>query len=178
MTSIIKKTKTWLEDVVIKHNFCPFAKKELLRDSIRFHVVDSSDIAEALQALADEFFYLDHQEDIETTLVIFPNGFEDFNNYLDLVDIANALLEDQNYIGIYQLASFHPNYCFEGSDNDDPANYTNRSPYATLHIIRESSLARAIKNHPDANGIPKRNIAYAKELGLEKLQTALDLIRK
>ena len=177
MEIIIKQTKKWLEDIVIKHNFCPFAKRELLRDSIRFHVVDSSDMAEALQALADEFFYLDHQEATETTLVIFPQGFNHFDDYLGLVELANALLEDQEYSGIYQLASFHPDYCFEGSDNNDPANYTNRSPYPTLHIIRESSLARAIERHPDAEGIPERNIDYARELGLEKCRNDLDSIR-
>ena len=177
MDTITKQTKKWLEEVVIKHNFCPFAKRELLRNSIRFHVVDSSDMAEALQALADAFFYLDHQTKTETTLVIFSNGFEHFDDYLDLVDIANALLEDQKYAGIYQLASFHPDYCFEGSNNDDPANYTNRSPYPTLHIIRESSLAHAVESHPDAAGIPERNIAYARELGLEKCRNDLDSIR-
>ncbi|HIO92655.1 MAG TPA: DUF1415 domain-containing protein [Leucothrix mucor] len=177
MEKIIRHTKKWLEEVVIKHNFCPFAKKELLRDSIHYQAVESSDMEVGLQALAEEFFLLDQQEKIETTLVIFPNGFNDFNDYLDLVEIANALLEDQGYLGIYQLASFHPDYCFADSDNDDPANYTNRSPYPTLHIIREKSLARAIKNHPDAEAIPDRNIAFARDIGLEKLQTDLDSIK-
>ncbi|RTZ66691.1 MAG: DUF1415 domain-containing protein [Aquificaceae bacterium] len=177
MKPVVKQTKKWLEDIVIKHNFCPFAKKELLRDSIRFYVIDSSDMAEALQALVDEFFYLDNHTETETTLVILPNGFNQFDDYLDLVALANALLEDQEYSGIYQLASFHPDYCFEGTDNDDPANYTNRSPYPTLHIIRETSLARAIASHPDVAGIPEQNIAYARKLGRDKLQSDLDLIR-
>ncbi len=170
MNTIAENTKQWLRNVVIKHNFCPFAKRELLRDSIRYLVVESSELELVLQTLVDEFIYLDHHDDTETTLVILPNGFDYFDDYLDLVEIANALLEDQDYAGIYQLASFHPDYCFEGADNDDPANYTNRSPYPTLHIIRESSLERAIASHPNVEGIPERNIIYARGLGLEEFQ--------
>ncbi len=172
-----KSIQKWLETIVIKHNFCPFAKKEQLRDSIRYYVNDSSNTKETLHNLMDEFIFLDRQLEIETTLFILPQGFEDFDDFLDLVEIANALLEEQHYLGIYQLASFHPDYCFHGSDNKDPANYTNRSPYPILHLIRESALEQAIASHPDPEGIPERNIAYARELGLETLQAELELTK-
>ncbi len=172
-----KSIQKWLKTIVIQHDFCPFAKKELLRDSIRYCVNDSSNTKETLHNLMDEFLFLDRQPEIETTLFILPQGFDDFDDFLDLVEIANALLEEQHYLGIYQLASFHPDYCFHGSDNKDPANYTNRSPYPVLHLIRESSLEKAIANHPDPEDIPERNIAYARELGLETLQAELELTK-
>jgi hypothetical protein len=171
---VVKQSiKNWLEQIVIKHDFCPFAKKELLRDSIRYYVNESSNTEDTLQQLINECVFLDQHTETETTLFIIPEGFNDFDDFLDLVAIANALLEEQHYFGIYQLANFHPNYCFHGSDNDDPANYTNRSPYPVLHLIREGSLERAVANHPDPEGIPERNIHHARKLGLKQLQAEL-----
>ncbi len=172
-----KSIKKWLETIVIGHDFCPFAKKELLQDSIRYYINGSSNTEDTLHDLVDEFIFLDQHPEIETTLFILPKGFDDFDDFLDLVEIANALLEEQHYSGIYQLANFHPDYCFHGSDNNDPANYTNRSPYPVLHLIRESSLERAVASHPDPEGIPERNIAYARALGLETLQAELALTK-
>lgn len=168
-----KSIKNWLESIVIGHDFCPFAKKELLRDSIRYCINDSSNTEDTLHHLVDEFIFLDQHPETETTLFILPKGFDDFDDFLDLVEIANALLEEQHYAGIYQLANFHPDYCFHGSDNNDPANYTNRSPYPVLHLIRERSLERAVASHPNPEGIPERNIAYARDLGLGRLQSEL-----
>ncbi len=176
---VIKKSiKNWLENIIIQHDFCPFAKRELLRNSIRYYLNESSNTEDTLHNLMDEFIFLDRHPETETTLFIIPQGFDDFDDFLDLVEIANALLEEQHYSGVYQLANFHPDYCFYGSDNNDPANYTNRSPYPLLHLIRENSLERAIANHPDPKGIPARNISYAKELGLKKLQAELEATKK
>ena len=175
---IVKQTKNWLEQIVIKHNFCPFAERELLRDSIRYFINEVSNTEDTLHHLVDEFIFLDQHPETETTLFIIPEGFNDFDDFLDLVEIANALLEEQDYRGTYQLANFHPDYCFHGSDENDPANYTNRSPYPTLHLIREKSLERAVASHPDPEGIPERNIAYARELGVNKLQSELQFIRE
>lgn len=166
----IGNTKDWLENIVIKHNFCPFAKKELLKDSIRFHLIESNSMETILEELVDEFTFLDKHPNVETTLLVLNESFDDFDDYLDLVEISNALLEDQGHLGVYQIASFHPDYCFEDTDVDDPANYTNRSPYPTLHILREASLENAIESHPDPEGIPERNIAYARTLGLDALK--------
>jgi hypothetical protein len=174
---VIQHTKNWLEHVIIKYNFCPFAKKEYLNNSIRYVINESSNTAEILHALVDEFLFLDQHPDTETTLLIIPKGFNDFDNFLDLIEIANALLEERHYRGIYQLATFHPDYCFQGADDNDPANYTNRAPYPILHLLRENSLEHAIANHPDPEGIPERNIAYAQELGIEKLQSDFQSIK-
>jgi hypothetical protein len=118
---------------------------------------------------------LDADAETETTLLILPTGWDDFDDYLDLLAIAEQLLIEQHYEGIYQLASFHPDYRFETdlAGEEDPANYTNRSPYPMLHIIRETSIDRAVANHPDPDNIPVRNITLTRELGLEKLRALL-----
>ncbi|NOQ79107.1 MAG: DUF1415 family protein, partial [Gammaproteobacteria bacterium] len=130
-------------------------------------------ISQALENLVLECERLDQQPEIETTLFILSQLGQDFNDYLDFLDIANQLLIDQGYESVYQLASFHPDYCFEQSDEDDAANYTNRSPYPTLHIIREKSLAKALQSYPDPELIPERNVEYCQSLGLKKMQEML-----
>ena len=109
-------------------------------------------------------------ENIETTLIIFPNHFADFEDYLDLVDLVEDLSVEQGYEGVYQIASFHPEYCFAGAEEEDPANYTNRSPYPMLHLLREESITRAVEHYKDPEGIPERNMAFAKKKGLQYMQ--------
>ena len=116
---------------------------------------------------------LDEEPSIETTLLILPSGFEDFNHYLDLVEIADALIADNDYEGVYQVASFHPGYLFAGSSENDPSNYTNRSPYPMLHFLREASLTQAIDSHPDIDAVPEKNIAFANDKGLSFMQQLL-----
>ncbi|MDH5711889.1 MAG: DUF1415 domain-containing protein, partial [Gammaproteobacteria bacterium] len=110
----------------------------------------------------------------ETTLLVFAEGFKDFGDYLDLVELAQDLLADQGYEGIYQIASFHPDYCFADAELDDAANYTNRSPYPMLHLIREASMEKALAHYPEPEKIPERNVEYARELGLEEMQRQLE----
>ena len=142
----------------------------MLRKSIRYVILEDVTLESTLEALVKELHYLDTVEDIETTLLIFPSHFADFEEYLDMIDLAEKLSADQGYEGVYQIASFHPDYCFAGSDNDDPANYTNRSPYPMLHILREDSITKAVDNYPDPEGIPERNIAFSKDKGLKYMQ--------
>lgn len=158
-------TQNWVERMIMKYNICPFARREVERRSIRYAVIDESKMHNVLEALIKECQYLDANPEIETTLFIVPRGFEGFYPYLDLVDIANDLLVEQGYEGAYQLASFHPDYCFDGEPMDDPSNYTNRSPYPTLHIIREVSMELALENYNDPESIPERNIAFAQKKG-------------
>ncbi len=173
----IQLTRRWVEDVIVAHSFCPFARREVGRDSIRYAVCSESKVPAALEALIDECVQLDNDSAIETTLVIYPQGFEVFEDYLDFAALAEALLIEQGYEGIYQLATFHPDYLFADSSEDDPANYTNRSPYPVLHILREAGLEKAIDSHPDPEGIPERNIAHARELGLSVLREQFEKIR-
>ena len=167
---IIQQTEHWVKTVVVGLNFCPFAKREIDNHRVRYVVCDSDKQQEALQFLLDECLYLDQHEDTETTLLIFEKNYQDFSAYLQFVDLAEQLLAMEDYQGIYQVASFHPHYCFEGEDYDDPANYTNRSPLPMVHIIREESLAKAIAAHPNAEGIPQRNVDLAREKGLLAMQ--------
>jgi len=169
-SAVIAQTTQWINSVVIGCNFCPFAAKAVLRKSIRYVVLQETTLESALEILVDELNFLDRTEDIETSLLIFPKHFSDFEDYLDLVELAENLSIEQGYEGVYQIASFHPDYCFEGADADDPANYTNRSPYPMLHLLREDSISKALDHYIDPEGIPERNIAFAQEKGLKYMQ--------
>ena len=174
----IRQTRRWVEEVIVAHGFCPFAGREVERESIRYCVSPESRVAGALEVLIDECLQLDRDTAIETTLLIYPLGFEVFEDYLDFAALAEDLLVEQGYEGVYQLATFHPEYCFADSPVDDPANYTNRSPYPLLHLLREASLEQAIAGHPDPEGIPERNVSYARELGLDAMRDLFDKVRE
>lgn len=174
---IIVRTKSWIETVVVGCNFCPFAKRELERGTVRYVVIDEVKIEHCLERLYDEFVYLDSNDDIETTLIIFSKTFVTFETFLTAVDMSEQLLTQYEYDGTYQLASFHPNYCFAGSDDNDAANYTNRSPFPMLHLLREDSLEKALENYPDPEQIPNRNVEKARTLGLDIMKAKLDKCR-
>ncbi len=170
---LITATQTWLKTIIIDYSLCPFAKRELDRGSIYFSVNHETDIERCLLDLLSEFERLNTDDSIETSLLIYAEAFKDFDDYLDFLELAEAVLSDQDYEGIYQLASFHPDYRFEGAPKDDPANYTNRSPYPMIHVLRETSLEKAIDSYPNPEQIPERNIALMRELGFAKVQTLL-----
>lgn len=165
--AIATEMENWVERVIMKYNICPFARQEVMSDTIRYQVIENKKLDHVLTALIDECQFLDAHPELETTLFILPQGFEGFYLYLDLVDIANDLLIEQGYEGVYQLASFHPDYCFDDEPLDSAANYTNRAPYPTLHIIREESMEKALAQYNDPESIPERNIAFAERKGSE-----------
>jgi len=171
--SAIEQTQAWVESVVVGLNLCPFAGREVERGSVHYTDLPAVDMEDALLTLMLECDRLDQDPDIETSLLIFSKGFWQFDVFLDLLELAGQLLIDRGYEGVYQLASFHPEYCFEGRGEDDPANYTNRAPYPTLHLIREASLARALASYPNPEEIPERNIAMTRDLGLQKMHALL-----
>ncbi|MGZ5219425.1 MAG: DUF1415 domain-containing protein [Chitinophagaceae bacterium] len=163
--SIIAQTKKWITQVVIGCNFCPFASREVKQNTVHYRVEPASELSECLESFLQECIRLDNEEAIETTLVIFPNAFQSFDDYLDLVRQAEKLILKKGYEGIYQVASFHPLYRFAGSPDDDAANYTNRSIYPMLHLLREKSIEQALQRYPDPEQIPVRNIQFAREKG-------------
>ena len=167
---VIAQTIAWIKSVVIGCNFCPFAAKPMMQKQIRYVVVEDATKENILKTMLDEFHFLDETPAIETTLLIIPSHYAEFTSYLALVSSAEKFLSRQGYDGIYQVASFHPEYCFAGADADDPANYTNRSPYPMLHLIREESITNALKHFKDPEGIPGRNVDYAREKGLAYMQ--------
>ncbi|ULQ53556.1 DUF1415 domain-containing protein [Flavihumibacter fluvii] len=176
---VIEQTRIWINDVVVGCNFCPFAAREMKRNSVRYQVIHSTDVANCLQALVNECKHLDEHPDTETSFVIFPVGFPDFLAYLDLVSLAEEMLETEGYEGVYQLASFHPEYRFEGAPADDAANYTNRSPYPMLHLLREESIEKALDHYEgDPEEIPGRNVDFAREKGLIYMKMLRDTCLK
>ena len=173
-STIIEQTRHWVRSVIVGFNFCPFSKRELENETIHFQVSHESKLEACLHELVQECKRLDEHTGIETTLLIFANAMQSFDDYLDLIELANALIAELGYEGTYQLASFHPHYCFEGENENDAANYTNRSPYPMLHLIREASLERALENYPNPESIPERNVEFAREKGLDKMKSMLD----
>lgn len=171
---IIDATQYWLSSFIIHHNICPFAQRDMQRDRIRYAVCTTESAEQALESLMQECALLDAQTEISTTLLIFSQGFGEFDDYLDLLSIAEQLMIEQGYEGIYQLASFHPQYCFADSAEEDAANYTNRSPYPMLHLIREAQLEQVLAHYPNPEQIPERNIQLTREMGTQTLKSVLE----
>lgn len=169
-STIIAQTQNWINSVVIGCNFCPFASKAMLKESIRYIVLGDATMESSLDSLADELRFLKESKDIETTFVILPDNFSDLDVYLDLVALAEGVVSSKSWKGIFQIAGFHPDYCFTDADSDDPANFTNRSMYPMLHILREDGITKAIENFPNPDSIPERNIAYSQNKGFEYMK--------
>ncbi|MCU7850604.1 MAG: DUF1415 domain-containing protein [Candidatus Thiodiazotropha sp. (ex Monitilora ramsayi)] len=167
--------RCWVEKTVVGLNLCPFAAAPMRGDRIRYQrcLAESPEgIYHELLAEMEALIGLS-EATAETSLFVVPRGLADFGEYLDLFATAEAVIPEAGLDGILQLASFHPDYCFDGSLPDDPANYTNRSPYPMFHLIREAPLARALEHYPDPEGIPERNMALLRELGFEEMQRRL-----
>ena len=168
--AVTAAVRRWVETVVVELNLCPFAGRELRRERIRFAVSPATTLAELLANLRTELERLDTEPDIETTLLIHPRVLQDFEDYNEFLESADELLDTLGMVGTYQIASFHPHYRFAGTAAADVENYTNRSPYPMLHLLREASLERAIASYADTEQIPLRNIALMKRLGAERLK--------
>jgi hypothetical protein len=166
---IVTQTKAWLEKAVIGLDLCPFARTVHGRNQIRY-VVSEAETPEALLAeLIHELQALAaaDPETIDTTLLIHPRVLTDFLDYNDFLGVAETAVEDLELSGILQIASFHPRYQFAGTGPDDIENYTNRSPYPILHLLREESVERAVAAFPDTSRIYEKNIETLRRLGLE-----------
>lgn len=171
--NIIAQSEQWVKSVIVAHNYCPFAKREVDKGSVRYQVIHETEINILLKSIIQECVWLDQNSETETTLLIFPSSLNQFDIFLDTLAITEDLLNAQGYEGVYQIASFHPDYCFQGAAEDDAANYTNRSPYPMFHLIREASMQKALENHPDPESIPERNIEFSRQQGLEKMKGLL-----
>lgn len=166
-SDIIRAVQTWLERAVIGLNLCPFARAVHVREQIRYVVTTATEPAQLVEALTAELNHL-HDCDpqtTDTTLLIHPWVLEDFSDYNEFLDIADVILAGMGLEGEIQIASFHPDYQFSGTQRDDVSNFTNRSPYPILHLLREDSIDRAVASVPDTDAIYKRNIATLRNLG-------------
>ncbi|XHS78716.1 DUF1415 domain-containing protein [Burkholderiaceae bacterium UC74_6] len=167
--SIRQATEHWLTQAVIGLNLCPFAKSVHVNRRVRYVVSEAETPEALLRLLAKELLFLKRAdpEEIETTLIVHPQVLQDFLDFNDFLGAADALVEDLELDGEFQLASFHPQYQFEGTEPEDITNYSNRSPYPTLHLLRESSVEKAVEAMPDTDSIFENNLATLEKLGIE-----------
>ncbi|HHF0526845.1 TPA: DUF1415 domain-containing protein [Legionella anisa] len=168
-----KQTIAWIRSFIIQYNICPFAEYTVNQETLVIDIVRPKNLEQALETMMSTMVRMDKDIEIETVLLLFPSSFSDFDNYLDFVFLAEELLTVSGYEGIYQLATFHPDYCFADVLATDVSNYTNRSPYPMLHILRESSIEKAIDYYGDTSKIPDNNIATMYKLGLDQILTLL-----
>jgi hypothetical protein len=173
--SIIAQTRCWIERMVIALNLCPFARKPYEGELVRYVVSEAREPAQLLRELQAELDYLQNNDPklIETTLLIHPWVLNDFLDYNDFLDEVDRLLEQGGYADDFQIASLHPDYQFAGTHPEDAENYTNRSPYPLLHLLRTDGVARAIAAYARPERIPERNIAQMERLGAEQAQRIL-----
>ncbi|MET0357062.1 MAG: DUF1415 domain-containing protein [Cellvibrio sp.] len=170
MNSVEHQVKVWLHEVVIGLNLCPFSGKPTRENRVRFQVSSAHSEEEILTDLKTEMELLDKTPvaELETTLLIIPHALHDFFDYTQFLGWAQAQLKRQGWLGVYQLASFHPDYCFAGADPADSENLTNRAPYPIIHIIREASLEQALKYFEGVDEIPDRNRDCVEALTMEQ----------
>jgi len=166
---VIAATKAWIEKDVIGLNLCPFAKPVHEAGQIRYVVTGAASIEMLLDKLSEELILLQETDPAttDTTLLIHPRVLADFYDYNDFLNVVDAAIQKLGLYGKIQVASFHPQYRFADTEPDDPTNRTNRSPYPTLHLLRESSIDKALETYPDPDEIPARNIETMRRLANE-----------
>ncbi len=167
---VIAKTRRWLEEIVVGLNLCPFARPVMQADTLRYSVCETEEWDLQRRFFLEELSLLAEVEPttISTSLLLFPKGLELFPVYLDFLGMAELLLEQAGLSGVFQVASFHPEYLFGGVEPSDRSHFTNRSPFPTLHLIREDDISRAVDGPIDTEGIPDRNIERLQRLSAEE----------
>ena len=165
---VLEKTRHWLEKAVIGLNLCPFAKAVYVKNQVRLVVSKARHADDLLEELDRELDLLvaTPANEIDTTLLIHPTLFDDFLDFNDFLEVAEGVVDEHGLDGVIQLASFHPQFQFDGTEPDDISNYTNRAPFAILHLLREESVERAVEAFPQADAIFDVNIATLEKLGL------------
>lgn len=166
---ILRSVKQWFEQVVVGLNLCPFARKPWLEDRIRFSVCDADNDQELLQDVLNACSWLESRPEIETLVLIVSHHLAEFEHYNQFLSLAEELLRREDLSGTFQIASFHPDYRFADTQSNDRGNWTNRSPYPLLHLLRESSISEAVASYPDVAEIPRRNIELFENLTDETL---------
>ena len=166
---VIAETRAWVDRAVIGLNLCPFAKAVQVKNQVRYVVSDATDPEALCAQLVEELQFLAGADpaQVETTLLIHPGTLADFLDFNAFLDVADAAVEDLGYAGVLQVASFHPRFQFEGTDADDVTNATNRSPYPTLHLLREESIDKAVDAFPETERIYETNMRTMQTLGAE-----------
>ena len=166
--AVLTQTRHWLEKAVIGLNLCPFAKAVYVKNQVRLVVSHARHADDFLEELDRELDLLvaTPAEEIDTTLLIHATLFDDFLDFNDFLEVAEGVVDEHGLEGVVQLASFHPKFQFDGTEPDDIGNYTNRAPFAMLHLLREDSVERAVEAFPEADAIFERNIQTLEKLGI------------
>ena len=169
INSFIQATKKWIANFVIHYNLCPFAKKPFVQNTIRYVVYEGIDIPTLAKLVQQELIHLNQTTSTttETTLIIIPHLFGNFIEYLDFLEVANRLIFALRLEGEIQIASFHPNYQFADSEAQEVTNYTNRSPFPMIHLLKEASIEEALKYYEHPDKIPERNMELMRKLRKE-----------
>ena len=164
---VLNQTRHWLEKAVIGLNLCPFAKAVYVKNQVRLVVSQARHADDLLEELDRELDLLVNTPagEIDTTLLIHPTLFDDFLDFNDFMEIAEGVLDEHGLEGVVQLASFHPRFQFDGTELDDIGNYTNRAPFAMIHLLREESIEWAVQSFPHAEAIYEENIRTLEKLG-------------
>ncbi|OQK28468.1 hypothetical protein XM70_c11207 [Vibrio parahaemolyticus] len=170
INAITQQVEQWLNDVVIGLNLCPFAAKPQRNKQIKIFVSEATQEEALLEDILLQLIELSttEPEKLETTLVVVPNMLQDFWDYNFCIDWVEGLIKQKDWEGIFQVATFHPDYCFGGTAPEDDENLTNRSPYPIFHLIREESMEKVLKHYPDPESIPDTNIARVSALSEEE----------
>lgn len=169
--SVLHQTQAWIEKFIIAYNLCPFAKVPFEKDQIRYVIIEGNNLENIIvQTFTECNFLLDTAPElVETSLIILPDALNDFYDYINVLNQMQDDLETLGLNGQVQFASFHPQYQFAGTDPDAPENFTNRSPFPMIHILRENSVQKAINLHPDTLEIPSKNIEVMNKIGIKGL---------
>ncbi len=178
---IIDVTKQWVEQFVLGLNLCPFARHPYRNNKVKYTIFEGNNSEKLTEKLVLEINHLLETPPsvLETTLIILPEMLADFDDYLDYLEISEFILSELELEDLVQVASFHPDYQFDGTDVTDVENFTNRSPFPMLHLLREDSIDRAVEAFPEVGDIPARNIETMKNLGFAHVNKMLhDIIRE
>ena len=173
MTSIFEQhIRDWLQTFIVELNLCPFARPVLASDALRITVCESEDINQLTQSFLTELDLIQQssEREIATTLLVMPNALESFDEYLMFLDNAEALIEELSLDGTIQLASFHPEYLFDGESENSASHFSNRSPYPVIHFLREDMLTDALESFTNPEQIPQRNISTLEKIGRAEIE--------
>lgn len=170
----ISRVKDWIKDWVIALDLCPFASKPFQQDKIRYTVFKGTEVFDLMDQFIEELEILSNQSDTDTTILILDQILEKFDDYLDVYYFLESKLDDFDYEDDFQLASFHPDYCFEGEEESSNSHYTNRSPLPLIHILRVDQVEAARTFYPDIESIPDRNIEKMDQMRPEVIKIKFD----
>jgi hypothetical protein len=171
--------RAWLESFIVGLNLCPFARPVIASDGLRIAICESEDLDQLHRAFLTELDLIQQskEQEIATTLLVMPNALADFDDYLMFIDNAEALIEELGLDGTIQLASFHPEYLFDGEAEDSASHFSNRSPYPVIHFLREEMLTDALEEFPNPEQIPLRNISTLEKIGRAEIELRWQKLR-